>query len=94
MAEGVTPPGYSVRQRMMRPVRTGDIEVQLIAEYRGANFNAQQFILTNRGKSAIKLNEKDLAPKSARAISIAQDTLEAGTSTSAYVVTAARGTAR
>ncbi|MEH6662984.1 MAG: type-F conjugative transfer system secretin TraK [Parasphingorhabdus sp.] len=91
MAESATPPGYSVYQRMMRPVRTGDIEVQLITEYRGAGFNAQQFILTNRGKTEIKLNEAELAPKSARAISITQNTLKGGTSTSAYVVTATRG---
>ena len=92
MAEGAAPPGYSVHQRMMRPVRTGSIEVQLIAEYRGANYNAQQFILTNRGKTAVELNEEELAPKSARAISFAQNTLKAGTSTSAFVVTATRGT--
>jgi conjugal transfer pilus assembly protein TraK len=92
VAEGAVPPGYSVRQRMARPVRTGSIEVQLIAEYRGAGFNAQQFILTNRGKIAVELNEEELAPKSARAISFAQNTLKAGTSTSAFVVTATRGT--
>ena len=91
VAEGTAPPGYSVRQRMTRPVRTGSIEVQLIAEYRGAGFNAQQFILTNRGRTAVELNEEELAPKSARAISLAQNTLGAGTSTSAFVVTATRG---
>lgn len=91
MAEGAVPPGYSVHQQMMRPVRTGSIEVQLIAEYRGANYNAQQFILTNRGKIAVELNEEELAPKSARAISFAQNTLKAGTSTSAFVVTTTRG---
>ena len=90
VAEGAAPPGYSVRQRMTRPVRTGDIEVQLIAEYRGARFNAQQFILTNRGKKPVELNETELAPKTARAISFAQNTLGAGTSTSAFVVTATR----
>ena len=67
---------------------TGQSEEQTII---GARFNAQQFILANRGKKPVDLNEAELAPKSARAISFAQNTLGAGTSTSAFVVTATQG---
>lgn len=91
VAEGTVPPGYSVHQRMMRPVRTDSIEVQLIAEYRGATYEARQLLLTNRANTAITLNETQLAPKSARAISFAKPKLETGETTSVFVVSSVRG---
>ncbi|WP_422342859.1 type-F conjugative transfer system secretin TraK [Parasphingorhabdus sp.] len=94
MAEGIAPVGYAVRQKMARPVRTGAVEVQLIAEYQGAALSGQQLLLTNRGKTAISLEETALAPKSARAISLGQNMLNPGQSTSAFVVTATRGESR
>tara|TARA_R100001244_G_scaffold20643_2_gene21367 strand:- start:43631 stop:44449 length:819 start_codon:yes stop_codon:yes gene_type:complete len=94
MAEGVAPAGYAVRQKMARPVRTGAVEVQLIAEYRGAALQGQQLLLTNRGRSSITLNETALAPKNTRAISLGQNVLDPGQSTSAFVVTSTRGDER
>lgn len=94
MAERIRPDGYAVRQKMARPVRTGAVDVQLIAEYQGASLKGQELLLTNRGKTAITLDETALAPKSTRAISFGRNILDPGQSTSALVVTSTRGEAR
>ena len=91
MASDSALPGYRIRQMMERPAKVGDIEVQLIAEYRGGQFTGQQLTLRNRGKNTLQIDEHDLAPKSARAVAIAADSLEPGAITTAFLVKSNRG---
>ena len=79
-------PGFEVSQPAALPSRVGALEVQLIAEYRGAALAGKVVRLANRGTKALTLSEKDLAPTGALAVSIAQGTLEPGASTTAYLV--------
>lgn len=79
-------PGFEVSQPAAPPSRVGALEVQLIAEYRGAALAGKVVRLANRGAKALTLSEKDLAPTGALAVSIAQGTLAPGASTTAYLV--------
>ena len=78
--------GFEVSQPAALPTRVGALEVQLIAEYRGAALSGKVVRLANRGAKVVTLAETDLAPKDALAVSIAAPTLEPGASTTAYVV--------
>ena len=86
MANQTTIDGYRVRQAATPPSRVGEIEVQTIADYRGAEFAGHVLRLANRGSKPIALNSSDLAPRDALAIAIAEPTLAAGASTTAYLV--------
>ena len=79
-------PGFEISQPAALPSRVGALEVQLIAEYRGAALAGKVVRLANRGAKALTLSEKDLAPTGALAVSIAQGTLAPGASTTAYLV--------
>jgi conjugal transfer pilus assembly protein TraK len=78
--------GFEVSQPATLPSRIGALEIQLIAEYRGAALAGKALRLVNRGTKAVTLTEKDLAPAGALAVSIARATLEPGASTMAYLV--------
>lgn len=82
--------GFEVRQASALPARVGDLEIQLIAEYRGASLAGKVVRITNRGRDSITLAERDLAPRDTLAVSIVIPTLEPGSSTTAFVV-GARG---
>lgn len=86
MAAQQTIEGFEVSQPAALPSRVGALEVQLIAEYRGAALAGKVVRLVNRGAKAMTLAEKDLAPVGALAVSIARATLEPGASTTAYLV--------
>lgn len=79
-------PGFEVSQPAALPSRIGELEVQLIAEYRGAALAGKIVRLANRGAKAMTLTEKDLAAPNALAVSIAKPVLEPGASTTAYLV--------
>lgn len=79
-------PGFEISQPAALPSRVGALEVQLIAEYRGAALAGKVVRLANRSAKALTLSEKDLAPIGALAVSIAQGTLKPGASTTAYLV--------
>jgi|CXWL01.1.fsa_nt_gi conjugal transfer pilus assembly protein TraK len=78
--------GYALRQSPSAPTRAGEIEVQLIAEYRGAALAGKTIKLTNRGARPVTLAERDIAPKDTLAVSLAQPILAPGASTTAYLV--------
>ncbi|MFM2410502.1 MAG: hypothetical protein RL481_1330, partial [Pseudomonadota bacterium] len=78
--------GFEIRQTAAAPTRVGDLEVQLIAEYRGAALLGKSIKLTNRGRKALSINERDIAPKDTLAVSIAAPSLAPNASTTAYVV--------
>ncbi|HKT85216.1 type-F conjugative transfer system secretin TraK [Novosphingobium olei] len=86
MANDRTIEGFEVRQSSAVPARIGDIEVQLVADYRGASLAGKVIRVTNRGSKRLNLSERDLAPKDSLAVSIANPALDPGSSTTAFVV--------
>ena len=86
MANDRTVDGFEVRQRAAMPARVGDLEIQLIADYRGASLTGKVVRVHNRGSKPVTLAERDLAPRDTLALSIAEPKLEPGTSTTAFVV--------
>ena len=88
MATQATVAGYEVRQNAGSPQRVDDLEVQLLAEYRGAGLTGKVVRLTNRANKPVTLATADLAPKGALAVSIGQAVLAPRASTTAYFVIA------
>ena len=86
MANDSTIDGFAVRQSSAPPARVGDLELQLIGDYRGAELAGKVVRVTNRGSAAITLAADDLAPKDTLAIAIANPTLEPSSSTAVFVV--------
>ena len=86
MANDRTIEGFEVRQSSAVPARIGNIEVQLVADYRGASLAGKVIRVTNRGSRQLKLTTRDLAPKDSLAVSIANPALDPGSSTTAFVV--------
>ena len=86
MANNQTVPGYAIRQASAPPSRVGDLEVQLIAEYRGSGLLGKVIRLTNKSAEQLDLTERDIAPRDSIAVSLATSTLKSGASTTAYLV--------
>ena len=86
MANDRTIEGFEVRQSSAMPARVGNLEIQLVADYRGASLAGKVIRVTNRGSKSLSLSTSDLAPKDTLAVSIANPVLEPGTSTTAFVV--------
>jgi conjugal transfer pilus assembly protein TraK len=78
--------GFEVRQAAQAPVRAGDVELQLIAEYRGAALAGKVVRLANRGAKPVTLAEHDLAPADTLAVAVLQPSLGPGQATTAYLV--------
>ena len=86
MANNRTVPGYAIRHASAPPSRVGDLEVQLIAEYRGSGLLGKVIRLTNKSAEALNIAERDIAPRDSIAVSLATSTLKSGASTTAYLV--------
>ena len=86
MATDQTIDGFEIRQFASPAARVGNLEIQLIAEYRGAALLGKVLRLTNRSKKPLPLAERDLAPKDTLAISLNEPSLAAGASTTAFIV--------
>jgi conjugal transfer pilus assembly protein TraK len=86
MADDRSVEGFEVRQVAASPARVGDLEVQLIADYRGSSLAGKVIRIANRGKANVKLAERDLAPAGALAVAIVSSVLAPGMSTTAFVV--------
>jgi conjugal transfer pilus assembly protein TraK len=78
--------GYEMRQRTLRPVYVGALKVQMIAEYRGSDLTGKVLRIENTGPSAVALDERNVAPASALAVSITEPQLGPGKVTTAYLV--------
>jgi conjugal transfer pilus assembly protein TraK len=78
--------GFEVRQVAAPPARVGDLEVQLIADYRGSSLAGKVIRIANRGKANVTLAERDLAPAGALAVAIVSPVLAPGMSTTVFVV--------
>lgn len=86
MADDRSVEGFEVRQVAAPPARVGDLEVQLIADYRGSSLAGKVIRIANRGKANVTLAERDLAPAGALAVAIVSPVLAPGMSTTAFVV--------
>ncbi len=86
MANDQTVEGFEVRQSANPPTRVGDLEVRLIADYRGASLAGQVVRIANRGPKRVTLAEADLAPADTLAITIVDPELDPGSSTTALIV--------
>lgn len=86
MAGDASLDGFEVSQAAQAPVRAGDVELQLIAEYRGAALAGKVVRLANRGARPVTLAEHDLAPADTLAVAVLQPTLAPGQATTAYLV--------
>lgn len=78
--------GFEVRQVAASPARVGDLEVQLIADYRGSSLAGKVIRIANRSKENVTLAERNLAPAGALAVAIVSPVLAPGMSTTAFVV--------
>lgn len=88
MANNQILPGYIIRQAASPPSRIGDLEVQLLAEYRGSGLLGKVIRLTNKSAEVLNITESDIAPRDSVAVSLATSTLKPGASTTAYLVSA------
>lgn len=86
MANNQTVSGYAIRQAAAPPSRIGDLEVQLIAEYRGSGLLGKVIRLTNKSAETLNISESDIAPRDSVAVSLSTSTLKSGASTTAYLV--------
>lgn len=80
-------PGFRMEKAALMPVRSGDVTVQLLAQYRGLDLTGRVLRIENTGKAATELSEAQIAPGDALAIAIASPRLEPHQVTTAYVVT-------
>lgn len=86
MANDRTVDGFEVRQAANPPARVGDLEVQLIADYRGASLAGKVIRIANRGATQMTLAERDIAPADTLAVTIVNPVLDPGSSTTAFIV--------
>lgn len=91
MANDKTIEGFEVRQSSALPARVGDLELQLIASYRGASLAGKVIRVTNRGAKRLALDERDFAPRDTLAVALAGALLDPAASTTAFVVGANEG---
>ncbi|PKP94602.1 MAG: conjugal transfer protein TraK [Alphaproteobacteria bacterium HGW-Alphaproteobacteria-16] len=78
--------GYEMRQRALTPATVGPLKVQLIAEYSGEALSGRVLRIENRGREAVTLDNKMIAPASALAVAVAEPELPPGRVTTAYLV--------
>lgn len=86
MAGDAVLPGFSARTELGTPRKTGGIEVQLVAEYVGAELTGQRFVLRNLGREPLDLAADRDGPAGAIAFAYGRDRLGPGEATSAFLV--------
>lgn len=86
MANNQTVTGFVIRQVAAKPTRIGNLEVQLVAEYRGSSLLGKVIRLTNKGGELLELAEREIAPRDSVAVSLSTSTLKSGATTTAYLV--------
>lgn len=86
MAGDAALPGFSARTELGVPRKTGGIEVQLVAEYAGAELTGQRLRLRNLGKDPLDLAADREGPAGTMAFAYGRDVLRPGEATSAFLV--------
>jgi conjugal transfer pilus assembly protein TraK len=89
MASDALIDGYDIRHPAGFPARIGDLEVQLIADYRGAALAGKAIRIVNRAARTLTLSERDFAPAGTVALAIARSELAPDDITTAYLVVGA-----
>jgi conjugal transfer pilus assembly protein TraK len=79
-------PGFQMERAALVPVRSGDLTVQLVSEYRGSDLIGRVVRVENLGSKPVELSEAMVAPGDAVAVSIGNRTLAARQATAVYVV--------
>lgn len=78
--------GFQIRQTVRSAVNVGDLKVQMVAEYRGAQLSGKVFRIENKGERELDLSKVQIAPADSIAFTVAEPKLGPGKATSAYVV--------
>lgn len=86
MYASALPDGFQVRQTVRNAVNVGDIKVQMISEYRGAQLTGKVFRIENKGAQEMDLTKVQIAPADSIAFTVAEPKLAPGQVTTAYVV--------
>jgi len=86
MAGDAVLPGFTARAELGLPRKTGGIEVQLVAEYSGAELVGQRLVLRNLGKEPLDLAADREGPAGTIAFAYGRDALRPGETTSAFLV--------
>ena len=86
MAGDAVLPGFTARTELGLPRRTGTIEVQLVAEYAGAELTGQRLRVRNLGKVPLDLGKDREGPAGAVAFAYGRDVLGPNEMTSAFLV--------
>jgi len=79
-------PGFTARAELGLPRKTGGIEVQLVAEYSGAELVGQRLALRNLGKEPLDLAADREGPAGTIAFAYGRNGLRPGETTSAFLV--------
>lgn len=87
MASQKVVPGFRMEKAALVPVRSGDLSVQLLAQYQGLDLTGRVLRIENTGKMPIELTEGQVAPADAMAVAIGSAKLGPRQITTAYVVT-------
>ena len=86
MAGDAVLPGFSARTELGIPRKTGGIEVQLVAEYVGAELTGRRFVLRNLGKEPLDLASDRDGPAGTVAFAYGREKLGPNEATSAFLV--------
>lgn len=86
MAGDAVLPGFTARAELGLPRKTSGIEVQLVAEYSGAELVGQRLVLRNLGKEPLDLAADREGPAGTIAFAYGRDGLRPGETTSAFLV--------
>lgn len=91
MASDAILPGFATTQKISRPKTTNNLEVQLIAQYDGAQLSGQHFLIRNKSGETLDLTQERDAPAGSLAFAYSADSLSPGQSASAFLVFAKGG---
>lgn len=86
MASGGVVPGFRYEASNRVPVKRGDLNVQLNAQYEGSDLLGQKIRVENLGAAPVALDEAMVAPADALAVSIEETQLAENQATWIYVV--------
>lgn len=79
-------PGFRMERAALVPVKTGELNVQMVAEYTGLDLVGRVVRVENAGAKPVELTEAMVAPADAVAVSIGNPHLAAHQVTAVYVV--------
>ena len=82
--------GYEITWRALAPVNVGPLRVQFVGQYASAAYMGKLLKITNSGAKPVTLEEDQVGPADALAVSVTNPALKPGDATTAFVVEQAR----